>query len=88
MPENPESAVLRAIAELEAEESAAHAEPIADGPPWRYGADYQFGPGAKFGWIDHRGQLLVPMQPAPQPHTPGVLGLIRDALVALGRWLR
>lgn len=27
-------------------------------------------------------------RPAPTPHTPGVLWLIRDALLAIERWLR
>lgn len=27
-------------------------------------------------------------EPPPEPHAPGILGLVRDALVALARWLR
>lgn len=34
------------------------------------------------------GEWTITIGDPPAPHTPGILGLIREALVALGRWLR
>lgn len=164
MSENPESAVLRAIAEIEAEDSRDEiaeivrwqlksglkrekgARPdgvvgrtdrrlpwmrysegfagggslppaiedgpvrIDDGPPYVYGRDYSLAPGSTYGWVDEHGVVhtevvadgpdftdpvrrardriaeirhVVSLAPPPAPHAPGLLGLIRDAAVAL-----